>query len=588
MDYNKLTKKELIELLLEQEQVSGSYGLIWERQKKPEKLVYECDKNIPILSLNKDKCIEGNSRKHILIEGDNFNALSVLNYTNEGNIDIIYIDPPYNTGNRDFMYNDKFVDIEDGYRHSKWLNFMEKRLNLARSLLKDDGVIFISIDDNEYAQLKLLCDKIFGERNFIANIVLEISKTQGMKVRAAQMGQIVKNHEYVLVYTKNISFNSNRGVLYDVSEPYDEHFSKVILKENNKLNIYDLSSYIKDRDNDIYKLFEKYDLTSNGKIPIKNIAKGIIINKKIKDYFYIEMADNIYQNMDCRITLPKDIIERLDKEEVVFYDGYYLSNSTNGKIRQYRNLKETLKDNDEYASYYSRVTIRGDLWKGFYSDMMNIAKEGGVEFKNGKKPIRLMKQLIKWANRKDAVVLDFFAGSGSTAEAVLELNKEDGGNRRFILCTNNENNICTEVTLKRLNNIFKNSDDSLMYFNTEFIDNSNNRDQLYFDLTEKCIPMLCIKDENYEEYKVSDEYRIYTNKDKSKYTCIYYSLFGEQEDEFIDVLKSIKEYKTIYKFSLSNDTDTFLYDEVDNYDIEAIPYKVIELYKKIVKMSKEV
>ena len=486
------------------------------------------------------------------------------------------------------MYNDKFVDIEDGYRHSKWLNFMEKRLNLARSLLKDDGVIFISIDDNEYAQLKLLCDKIFGERNFIANIVLEISKTQGMKVRAAQMGQIVKNHEYVLVYTKNISFNNNRGVLYDVSEPYDEHFSKVILKENNKLNIYDLSSYIKDRDNDIYKLFEKYDLTSNGKIPIKNIAKGIIINKKIKDYFYIEMADNIYQNMDCRVTLPKDIIERLDKEEVVFYDGYYLSNSTNGKIRQYRNLKETLKDNDEYASYYSRVTIRGDLWKGFYSDMMNIAKEGGVEFKNGKKPIRLMKQLIKWANRKDAVVLDFFAGSGSTAEAVLELNKEDGGNRRFILCTNNENNICTEVTLKRLNNIFKNSDDSLMYFNTEFIDNSNNRDQLYFDLTEKCIPMLCIKDENYEEYKVSDEYRIYTNKDKSKYTCIYYSLFGEQEDEFIDVLKSIKEYKTIYKFSLSNDTDTFLYDEVDNYDIEAIPYKVIELYKKIVKMSKEV
>lgn len=205
MDYNKLTKKELIELLLEQEQVSGSYGLIWDRQKKPEKLVYECDKNIPILSLNKDKCIEGNSRKHILIEGDNFNALSVLNYTNEGNIDIIYIDPPYNTGNKDFMYNDKFVDIEDGYRHSKWLNFMEKRLNLARSLLKDDGVIFISIDDNEYAQLKLLCDKIFGERNFIANIVLEISKTQGMKVRAAQMGQIVKNHEYVLVYTKNIS-----------------------------------------------------------------------------------------------------------------------------------------------------------------------------------------------------------------------------------------------------------------------------------------------------------------------------------------------------------------------------------------------
>lgn len=98
---------------------------------------------------------------HLIIEGDNYHLLSVLNYTHKGKIDVIYIDPPYNTGNKDFIYNDTYVDKEDDFRHSTWLSFMSKRLKLAKELLKDDGVIFISIDDNEQAQLKLLCDEIF-------------------------------------------------------------------------------------------------------------------------------------------------------------------------------------------------------------------------------------------------------------------------------------------------------------------------------------------------------------------------------------------------------------------------------------------
>ena len=178
MNYNELTKEDLIKLLEENENTSGKYGLVWDKEKEPEKIVVDCDKKIPILeeisanNINNDNCL-----KNILIEGDNFHSLSILNYTHKERIDVIYIDPPYNTGNKDFMYNVTFLDSDDGYKHSKWLNFMEKRLVLSKSLIKNNGIIFISIDDNEQAQLKLLCDKIFGEKNFIGNIIWH-KKTQ--------------------------------------------------------------------------------------------------------------------------------------------------------------------------------------------------------------------------------------------------------------------------------------------------------------------------------------------------------------------------------------------------------------------------
>src|SRR5699024_7242816 len=135
---------------------------------------------------------------HLLIEGDNLHALKTMQYTHKNKIDVIYIDPPYNTGNTDFVYNDKFVDNEDSWRHSKWLSFMNKRLRLARELMTDEGVIFISIDDNEYAQLKLLCDQIFGEENFVANMVW---KSRSSLQYSEPL--ISSQTEYILVYTKD-------------------------------------------------------------------------------------------------------------------------------------------------------------------------------------------------------------------------------------------------------------------------------------------------------------------------------------------------------------------------------------------------
>ena len=166
-DYSSLSKEQLIELV-EKLDSKRRYGLVWEDDRIQEQVVVECREKLPILKEVKSKEIYKNDNvpTNILIEGDNFHALSVLNYTHKNSLKIIYLDPPYNTGKEnEFMYNDRYVDSNDGYRHSKWLSFMSRRLELSKNLLTDDGVIFISIDDNEIAQLKLLCNQIFGEDN---------------------------------------------------------------------------------------------------------------------------------------------------------------------------------------------------------------------------------------------------------------------------------------------------------------------------------------------------------------------------------------------------------------------------------------
>ena len=184
-------KSALIELLRKQKK----YGLVWE--DKPEEVEERLREELPVLIEDNGKAViseDAGAPNHILIEGDNLEALTALAYTHEGKIDVIYIDPPYNTGNKDFVYNDSFVDKEDSYRHSKWLSFMSKRLRIAKRLLSDKGVIFISIDDNEQAQLKLLCDEIFGGENFIATFP-RITKASGKTT-----DKIAQNHDYVLLY----------------------------------------------------------------------------------------------------------------------------------------------------------------------------------------------------------------------------------------------------------------------------------------------------------------------------------------------------------------------------------------------------
>ena len=169
-DYSDWPKEDLVKEIKKLKK-RKKYGIVWDEEKTKEKFDKDSENKLPILKEVKSKEIQTdeNSPTNILIEGDNYHSLSVLNYTHANLIDVIYIDPPYNTG-REFRFNDRMVEFEDTYRHSKWLSFMKKRLMLAKRLLKKSGVIFISIDDNEVAQLKLLCGEIFGEDNFNACI----------------------------------------------------------------------------------------------------------------------------------------------------------------------------------------------------------------------------------------------------------------------------------------------------------------------------------------------------------------------------------------------------------------------------------
>ena len=190
-------KASLVELLRSQKK----YGLVWE--DKPEEIETRLVDELPVLTEVPERAIVSESPdapNHILIEGDNLEALTALAYTHEGKIDVIYIDPPYNTRKKDFKYNDTFIDPEDSFSHSKWLSFISKRLKLAKTLLALNGVIFIQIDDREYAPLKLLCDELFQESNSLGPFIQNKLNAKNDTIN------IQKNHEYILCYRKRIQY----------------------------------------------------------------------------------------------------------------------------------------------------------------------------------------------------------------------------------------------------------------------------------------------------------------------------------------------------------------------------------------------
>lgn len=446
------------------------YGLVWEEHS--EKVDEMLEHNIPIFVEDEKRKIVVDEEKgyNFLLEGDNLHSLKLLEKTHKGKIDVIYIDPPYNTGNKDFVYDDSFIDKTDGYAHSKWLSFMEKRLVIARELLSKEGVIFISIDDNEQAQLKLLCDEIFGEENFYKIIAVEMSKTQGMKVKSAQKGEIVKNKEFIFVYAKSINHFKlkTKKPLYENIPYYDTHFSYYVLDKDKKIE--KLVDVLKNNNNIKYEI-NKLENIKN--FSLKNLD-FFIQNSEIIANFILENLDVIYSDGNADINIPQNILSKINSitfTEFLSEDNkiYKLLKTGNGNIRQLIPLSSTYNISDDFYPKYGRSVIKGDFWKEFSLDMGNINKEGNIEFKNGKKPIRLIKQLLKWLNSNNCMVLDFFAGSGTTGHAVMQLNKEDEGNRKYILCTNNENNICEKTTYQRIKNIQEELPHNLKYYKTDFI-----------------------------------------------------------------------------------------------------------------------
>lgn len=569
MKFETMSKEELIEYINSlKDTETGKYGLVWDNEREPEQIVEECDKYIPILEEIKDKNIKGTGANNILIEGDNFHTLSVLNYTHKEAIDIIYIDPPYNTGSEDFMYNDKYVDLEDGYRHSKWLNFMKKRLKLARNLLKDDGVIFMSIGVDEIAQLKLLAESIFGSNCFLGMV------TRRTKTTSFRGNYFAPRVDYVLCYSKTPN----------------------------------IPKFVDEVDESQYKKVEESGARAGERYRDDTAFYLSTLETRPNQRYYIECPDG-------ELVIPPGVslaTNPKDGEKVVPNNG---DGVWRWECEQYKTKKDLLvfkktktspllNQNGEKAKWniYTKVYLSdkqadGNIPTELLLDFIN--REGTRELKqydidfSFPKPTNLIEALIKYTNKpKDITILDFFAGSGTTGHAVLKLNAKDKGNRKFILCTNNEGNICEEVTYPRISRVingYKKMEPisaNLKYFKTDFVENTNNRDQLYYDLTEKCIPMLSMKEDCYKKIKSTDEYQIFANNDESKITAVYFDLFGNKEQDFIDELKKISVPKVIYKFSLGDYIDPEIFKDINDYRIEAIPYKIVEVYRKLVKMSK--
>ena len=426
------------------------YGLVWEEHS--EKVDEILKHNIPIFVEDENRKIIANEDEpyNFLLEGDNLHSLKLLEKTHKRKIDVIYIDPPYNTGNKDFIYDDSFVDKTDGYSHSKWLSFMEKRLLIARELLSDDGFIFLSIDDNEVFQLKLLCDGIFGENNFIVSLPRQTKKS------GKTTGSFSKNHDYVLVYSKGSLVNFKMKSHIDKEYKYkDEFFEERGLYKLNQTLDYDSLSYSKSLD---------YPLEIEGEIFYPGSSEELWKMRQSGKYNRADWAwrwsrslfNFAYKNGFVVIKRKKDGSARIYTKtyanvniEKTNTDGYRIVLQDRTKATSSIEFTENIYSNDNAKK-----------------DLKMVGLEKSFDYS---KPISLVKEIIDFHRDKDIVVLDFFAGSGTTGHAVMQLNKEDCGNRKYILCTNNENNICEEVTYQRLKNIQEELPHNLKYYKTNFI-----------------------------------------------------------------------------------------------------------------------
>lgn len=431
-----LPENDIQNILKQVSSEKSAFGLIFEAEETTlerliEKTTFKVNERTDLSIVNDLK-----KPKHILLEGDNINSLAYLNHQKE-QVDVIYIDPPYNTGNRDFTYNDTFKGTKDEWNHSSWLAFINERLILSRNLLKDDGVIFVSIDDNEQAQLKLLLDKVYGEDCFLGTIIQNKGNAQN------DAYSIQKNHEYIHVYTKK------NARLYH---------KKPILKK-----------VIKD-ENGWY--FKGTSITTGGVGGALNrcptLGYTIYYNPLTKEFigdadFDLEKArvsnviEDIYKDNEELINKGYTVKIRPPKRGTKLGCWTWGLDNFNAK-RNNILITKVVSSNSysviqkKYVDEQKVVVIKGT---SYYSDklpsnsrsILDFPSAGGTnsltdifKFKafNNPKNIDMLKYLISLHTNKDAVVLDFFAGSGSTGQAVLELNKEDGGNRKVILCTNNE------------------------------------------------------------------------------------------------------------------------------------------------------
>lgn len=534
------------------------YGLVWE--DKPEDVEERLKDSLPVLTEVKDRAIISDSPdapNHILIEGDNLEALTTLSYTHDRKIDIIYIDPPYNTGNKDFVYNDSYVDAEDSYKHSKWLSFMNKRLRVAKKLLKDDGAIFISIDENEYSQLRLLLNEVFGEENF-RNTILVRRRIKSLNSQFADRGLYSLNvgFEYVLCYSKTDKFTMEA--------------LRVQKSEKSEKGRWDVFWSNADRPTMRYELLGFTPETGQWRNSKEKALTAVENYNK-----YIESFSDKYSLEEySEITGIKDFIRRIP-------NGV----GKNGGVQHWVAPSST--------------TLRTSNWTDI--EVSQIGKEFDLPFNNPKSKLLLM-ELLKLTKTPNPIILDFFAGSGTTLHATLQLN-EDGQKRQCILVTNNENKICENVTYVRCKSVIEGyktpkgisvsglSNNSLRYYQTSLLARERTMPNMR-KLVSLATDMLCIKEDLYREeltfgkLKLNPQIARYFNDGKHQMLAIYRE---EVIRYFVDEIEkmSFDGKLKVYLFA----PDRYAFDDdffgvSDKVQLCALPAAIYDAYQKVLPKHK--
>lgn len=543
--------REMLLLEIKNLKKRKKYGLVWENN--PEDIADLCKIKLPVLRENKSKEINPKSHsKNILIEGDNYHALSVLNYTHKGKIDVIYIDPPYNNGKKSWKYNNRFIDKNDSYKHSKWLSFMSKRLKLAKKLLKKKGVLICAIDHNEQERLGLLFDEIFPAYEKTCITIINNPS-----------GQQSQNFSYIHDYAYFIYPKGEKSIQFEMRE-----------------------------DNPDIRNFRDVTGEDSLRKAAKNCFYPIYIqNKEIIGFG--DVCEDTYHPASINI-LNDDIIEIYPIDP----------NGIERKWRYARQTVESIKNElkpfflDHRKIWDIKRTKKYFPYKTVWTDKKYNSNNYGTQFLNNiietsfpypKSPYTVQDTIKACVHSKeDAIILDFFAGSGTTGQSVLELNKEDKGNRKFILCTNNENNICTDVCYPRLKKIikgYKNSKNekiegltgNLKYFKTDFIDytaTDANKKKLVDNATE----LLCIKEDCFDELRTSEYYDIFKNKEK--YMAVIYG--DEGIEPFKKIIKKLKICIRVYVFSLDDyNKEEEFEDVIDQVHLKPIPIDILNTYRRI-------
>ncbi len=412
-NYDDYSREELLrELRLRDRR--PRFGLVWERKE----IEHEKAVNDDFVALDFDPALSCGEApyRNLIIEGDNFDALRYLRMTHAGKIKCIYIDPPYNTGNRDFIYNDRFVDKEDAYRHSKWLEFMYRRLQLAKDLLAEDGMIFVSIDDNEAFNLGLLMNQVFGEVNWISTLIWKKSYGGGAKAK-----HIVGLHEYIICYA------CNKEAINTIDMPPDEGIRR-------------------------YYKFSDEKVDQRGPYRLQPLATTSMDVRPNLRYAIPFEGQEIWPERQWQWSQERTLAALANNELAI-------SKTKNGWSVNYKQYLLNNDGDERTAKMYS--VLDGPYTQAGTAEVKDILGDGKAF--TFPKPSGLIYSLLKHLHQdKDAIVLDFFAGSGSTAHAVMKLNAEDGGNRRFILvstteATDNEpdKNLCRDVCAERVRRVMQ-------------------------------------------------------------------------------------------------------------------------------------